>query len=194
MRTVFVDVDTQCDFLFPAGALYVPGAERIIPALAQLNRYAGAHGLPVLSTADAHAEDDPEFAAWPPHCIAGTLGQRKPAATLLENRVVIPNRDASPALGSACQYILEKQTIDVFETKTVRRVLDALAADRFVVYGVVTEICVISAVRGLLAPGGQVIVVADAIQALNADKAAEALEEIRSLGGAVATLSETLAG
>ena len=193
MRTVFVDVDIQFDFLFPAGALYVPGAERIIPAIAQLNRFAETHGIPVLSTADAHAEDDPEFAAWPPHCVAGTLGQRKPAATLLENRVVIPNREAGGAIDKASQYIIEKQTIDVFETKTVRRVLNALEADRFVVYGVVTEICVISTVRGLLEPGKQVVVVADAIQALSADKAAQALDEIRSLGGSIAGLGTVLA-
>jgi nicotinamidase/pyrazinamidase len=192
MRTVFVDVDTQADFLFPAGALYVPGAERILPALGQLNRYAQAHGIPLLSTADAHAEDDPEFAAWPPHCVAGTLGQRKPAATLLESRIIIPNHDPSAAFESASQYIVEKQTIDVFETKTVRRVLDSLRANRYVVYGVVTEICVISAVRGLLTPGKQVVVLADAIQALSATKAAEAFEEIRSLGGSIATMGEIL--
>jgi nicotinamidase/pyrazinamidase len=193
MRTVFVDVDTQFDFLFPAGALYVPGAERILPALGQLNRHAEAHGIRLLSTADAHAENDPEFATWPPHCVAGTLGQRKPTATLLENRVVIPNRDASGTFESASQYIVEKQTIDVFETKTVRRVLDWLRAERFVVYGVVTEVCVISTVRGLLAPGKQVLVVADAIQALSAEKAAQALQEIRGLGGAVVTMGEILA-
>jgi nicotinamidase/pyrazinamidase len=193
MRTVFVDVDTQLDFLFPAGALYVPGAERILAALGQLNRYAGAHGIPLLSTADAHAENDPEFAAWPPHCVAGTLGQRKPAATLLGDRAVIPNRDASPAFKSASQYIVEKQTIDVFETKTVGTVLDWLRADRYVVYGVVTEICVISAVRGLLGDGKQVVVLADAIQGLSAAKTAQALEEIRRLGGSIATTGEILA-
>lgn len=193
MRTVFVDVDTQLDFLFPAGALYVPGAERIIPVVGQLNRYAGAHGIPLLSTADAHAENDLEFAAWPPHCVAGTLGQRKPAATLLETRVVVPNQEISAVLDTAGQYILEKQTIDVFETTTVRCILDWLRADRFVVYGVVTEICVISAVRGLLGPGKQVVVVADAIQALSAEKAARALEETRSLGGSIATMGEILA-
>ena len=30
MRTVFFDVDTQIDFMFPSGALYVPGAEQIV--------------------------------------------------------------------------------------------------------------------------------------------------------------------
>ena len=41
---------------------------------------------------DAHAENDPEFAIWPPHCVAGTHGQHKAEATLLEKRVVVPNR------------------------------------------------------------------------------------------------------
>ena len=77
MKTVFFDIDTQSDFLYPAGALYVPKAERIVPAVARLNRFAAEHGIPVISTVDAHAENDAEFAQWPPHCVAGTLGQRK---------------------------------------------------------------------------------------------------------------------
>src|ERR1041385_6607139 len=91
MKTVFFDVDTQLDFLYPAGALYVPGAESIVAQVAALNQYAAGHGFSVVSTMDAHSEDDPEFRDWPPHCVAGTAGQQKPAATLLEKRVVIPN-------------------------------------------------------------------------------------------------------
>src|SRR5450755_3972442 len=56
MSALFIDVASQLDFLCPAGALYVPGAERIVPAIAELNRYAAARGIPVLSTVDAHAE------------------------------------------------------------------------------------------------------------------------------------------
>jgi len=189
MPTVFVDVDTQLDFLFPAGALYVSGAEHIVPAIANLNRYAAEHGIPVLSTTDAHSENDPEFASWPPHCIVGTLGQRKPAATLLEKRSVIPNHDAPVQLEGAQQIILEKQTIDAFATRSLPRVIDALQADRFVVYGVVTEICVLCAARGLLARGKQVVVVSDAIQSLDRTKADEAIKEIRGLGGTVSSLS-----
>ena len=74
MRTLFLDVDTQLDFLYPAGALYVPGAEQIVPAIAALNRYAMSRGIPLLSTVDAHTEDDPEFKTWPAHCVAGSLG------------------------------------------------------------------------------------------------------------------------
>ena len=59
MKTVFFDVDTQLDFVFPAGALAVPGAENIVDNLAKLTRYAAAHSHQIVSTADAHSEDGP---------------------------------------------------------------------------------------------------------------------------------------
>jgi nicotinamidase/pyrazinamidase len=189
MKTVFVDVDTQLDFLYPVGALYVPGAERIVSAVERLNRYAASQGIPVLSTADAHAENDPEFTQWPPHCIAGTLGQHKAAATLLEKRVVVPNRLCEFTLQGAQQIILEKQSIDVFQARNLPQILTLLNADRFVVYGVVTEICVASAVRGLQAMKKPVVVVSDAIKELRADDAARTLDEIRALGGTVSNVS-----
>jgi nicotinamidase/pyrazinamidase len=189
MKTVFVDVDTQLDFLYPVGALYVPGAERIVSAVERLNRYAASQGIPVLSTADAHAENDPEFTQWPPHCIAGTLGQHKAAATLLEKRVVVPNRLCEFTLEGAQQIILEKQSIDVFQARNLPQILTLLNADRFVVYGVVTEICVASAVRGLQAMKKPVVVVSDAIKELRADDAARTLDEIRALGGTVSNVS-----
>lgn len=194
MKTVFVDVDTQLDFLYPAGALYVPGAEHIVPAIERLNRYAAGQGIPVVSTADAHAEDDPEFAQWPPHCVAGTWGQHKAAATLLEKRVVVPNRECEIALDGAQQIIVEKQSIDVFRARNLGRILQILEADRFVVYGVVTEICVASAARGLLQLRKPVAVVADAIKELRPEDAARTCDEIRSLGGTMATVSEVCRG
>ena len=190
MKTVFIDVDTQLDFLFPAGALYVPGAEGIVAALERLQRYAAGHGIPVVSTADAHAEDDPEFTSWPPHCIAGTLGQQKPAATLLEKRVVAPNRAGAISLDGAQQIVVEKQTIDVFAARQIRPVLESLHAARFVVYGVVTEICVASAVLGLLDWKKPVVVVEDAIRGLQAADAARTLDAIRGAGGTVSTVAE----
>ncbi|MGD0499776.1 MAG: isochorismatase family cysteine hydrolase [Bryobacteraceae bacterium] len=190
MNAVFFDIDTQVDFLYPAGALYVPGAERIVPAVARLNRFAGEHGIPVVSTADAHAENDPEFAHWPPHCIAGALGQRKPEATLLEGRVTIPNRDGDFDVSGARQIILEKQTVDVFQSRHACALLERLGAARYVVYGVVTEICVLHAARGLLKTGKPVTVVTDAVETLNAKDSARALEEIRAAGGKLATVRE----
>jgi len=191
MKTVFVDVDTQLDFLYPAGALYVPGAETIVPAIERLNRYAAAHGIAVISTMDAHAENDAEFADWPPHCIAGTWGQHKATATLLEKRITVPNRECEWSVEGVEQVIVEKQSVEVFTARNLPRILQALQADRYVVYGVVTEICVRSAVRGLLATGKPVVVVADAIKELRAEEATKTLEEIRSTGGTVSSVSET---
>lgn len=190
MKTVFVDVDTQLDFLFPAGALYVSGAEEIVPAIERLNRYAAAHQIPVLSTVDAHAENDPEFAQWPPHCVAGTTGQHKATATLLEKRLTVPNRECGFALDGAQQIIVEKQSIDVFTARHLEPILRMLSAERFVVYGVVTEICVRSAVRGLLATGKPVVLAADAVKELRADEAARTMNELRSGGGTVSSVAE----
>jgi nicotinamidase/pyrazinamidase len=68
--------------------------------------------------------------------------------------------------------------------------VERLNADRYVVYGVVTEICVLSAVRGLLKTGKPVTVVTDAVTALTAEASARALEEIRAGGGRLATVAE----
>lgn len=186
MSTVFIDVDTQLDFLYPSGALYVPKAERIVSTVARLNRFAAEHGIPVVSTTDAHTEDDPEFKVWPHHCVAGTLGQRKAEATLLDRRIVIPNRTCDLLLAGAQQIIVEKQTVDVFLAPNLARVIEALNPDRFVLYGVVTEICVLYAARGLFKLGKPVTVVTDAIETLNPADSRRALDEIRAGGAELA--------
>jgi nicotinamidase/pyrazinamidase len=192
MRTAFIDVDSQLDFLYPAGALYVPGAERIVPAISRLNRRAASQGVPVISTTDAHFEDDPEFKIWPHHCVAGALGQRKDEVTLLEKRIVIPNRDCPLDMAGAQQIVIEKQTVDVFAAPNFARVVERLGAERFVVYGVVTEICVLSAARGLLKLGKHVSLVTDATRALNAEDSQRALAELRAGGAGLVTSAEIL--
>ncbi len=192
MMTVFFDVDTQLDFVYPGGALYGAGAERVVPAISRLNRYAAERGIPVISTTDAHFEDDPEFQIWPHHCVAGTLGQRKPESTLLEKRVTIPNRECDLAIEGAQQILIEKQNVNAFTAPNLARVLYRLAADRYVVYGVFTEICVLHAARGLLKTGKPVSIVTDAIEGLKADDSEKALAEIRSSGGACILSSDVL--
>lgn len=190
MSTVFIDVDTQLDFVCPAGALYVPRAERILPAVARLNRWAAEHAIPVVSTADAHAEDDAEFERWPHHCVAGTLGQRKAEATLLDRRITVPNRACELAVAGARQIVVEKQTVDAFQAPNFARVMERLGAERCVVYGVVTEICVLHAVRGLLRMGKVVTVVTDAVETLRAEDGERALAEARADGAKLATVGE----
>ncbi|MCS7025409.1 MAG: cysteine hydrolase family protein [Bryobacteraceae bacterium] len=190
MKTVFFDVDTQLDFLYPAGALYVPQAERLTPVIAHLNRLAASRGLVVISTMDAHAEDDPEFRQWPPHCVSNTVGQQKPAMTLLERKVTIPSAPAHLHLNGAQQILLEKQTTDCFTNPNLRTLLETLQVRRAVVYGVVTEICVRNAARGLWESGTEVVLITDAIQCLEESKAREFLDEVRQHGGRLASVAE----
>jgi nicotinamidase/pyrazinamidase len=181
MTTVFFDIDTQVDFVFPAGALYARGAEKIIPTVAKLNHYAAKHKIPLVSTMDAHSEDDPEFRDWPHHCVVDTLGQRKPASTLLEKRLIIPNAPANVTLID--QILLEKQTFSALSNHNFARLIDFLGADRYVVYGVVTEVCVKFAAFGLLETGKRVEIVTDAICALNEETGAKTLAEFTAAGG-----------
>jgi len=194
MKTVFVDVDTQLDFVVPAGALYVPGAERIIPAVARLNSYAASRGITVLSTTDAHAEDDPEFRQWPPHCVSGALGQRKPASTLLARRSVVSTRPGDSPAGGVQQIIVEKQALDAFTNPNLGPLLERLGAQRYVVYGVVTEYCVRCAALGLLKTGAEVQVVTDAIQTLNDEDGRRTLQELSRGGAKLTTVSAVTGG
>jgi len=185
--TVFFDVDTQLDFLYPAGALYVLGAEHIVPRVAALNRYAADRGIPVISTMDAHTENDPEFRDWPPHCVAGTVGQHKPASTLLEKRTVLPSAPCEIQLEGIQQILLEKQSLDSFANPNLLPLLDQFAAEHCVVYGVVTEICVKIAALGLLKSGRRVDVVTDAVRGLDTAKCGQFFLELAEAGGHLVT-------
>ncbi|MEO8049925.1 MAG: isochorismatase family cysteine hydrolase [Acidobacteriota bacterium] len=187
MKTVFFDVDTQLDFMYPSGALYVPGAEKVVEQIVALNRFAGAQEIPLVSTMDAHTENDPEFQAWPPHCVAGAIGQHKPEATLLTRRIVIPNSGSDLSIDGAQQIVLEKQTFDCFTNVNLARVLRELGAERYVVYGVVTEICVKLAAWGLLKTGKRVELVTDAVRSLNEAASAEMSAAFLAAGGVLTT-------
>ena len=175
MKTVFFDIDTQIDFMYPAGALYVPGAEHVLPVIGALNRHASV----VISTMDAHSEDDPEFRIYPHHCVAGTAGQHKPAITVVGD--------------PARQIFLEKQKLDCFSSPRLAPLLAELNADRYVVYGVVTEICVKYAAFGLLKTGKRVDLVTDAVKALDEAAARAMFSEFTAAGGRLRTSAEVLA-
>ncbi|HLM97877.1 MAG TPA: isochorismatase family protein [Bryobacteraceae bacterium] len=193
MKLAFFDIDTQIDFLFPAGALYVPGAERLIPALSRLNHFAAAHGIPLVSSTCAHSEDDPEFRDWPPHCIAGTVGHLKPPETLLEKRAVINVAPGEYAIDGAQQILFEKNQLDITSSPNFQPLLNRLAADAYVVYGVVTEYCVRFAALALLATGKPVSLVTDAIQTLSAQASENTIREFTARGGRLTTVTNICA-
>lgn len=205
---VFVDVDTQVDFMLPHGKLYVPGAEKIIPNLERLMRFAQEHGVAVISSVDAHAPDDPEFQQFPPHCVQGTPGQEKIPETLLPRRTVLPNQKEVLAEGEAgsaefahfklCgrsraqQWILEKQKFDLFTNAAAAALFEKFAAERFIVFGVATDYCVKAAVAGLLKLGKPVAVVTDAVQGIDPAASNSVLRQMQEAGAELLSTQEVL--
>jgi len=190
---VFVDVDTQVDFMLPTGRLHVPGAERLVPNLARLMNWAREHEIPVLSSADAHLPDDPEFKIWPPHCVAGTAGQRRIQETQFAEAVIIPRRPHAftPPERWVGQFIIEKSTYDPQDNPNFHEVLRALGPRHAIVFGVATEFCIRASALALLRHGLPVDLVVDAIEAISEEGGRQALDEMTAAGIRLVTAEET---
>ncbi len=196
---IFVDVDTQFDFMDPAGRLYVAGAEQTIPALKQLFTFAGAKQIPVLSSTDDHPPNDPEFERFPPHCLRNSPGQKKIPCTLLpRHRFVsteeIPLESLIRWLDEYQQLIFPKETLDAFDNPSFAALVDHLDVGEYVVFGVATDYCVLLAARGLLKRGRRVCLVRDAIRPVDPRSGAEACRELTDLGVHWSTTAEVTGG
>ncbi len=150
---VFWEVDTQKDFLLPGGKLYVPGAEKLLPNIRKLTDAARLGRVFLVSHGCYHAPNDPEFQTFPPHCVKGTEGSTFVPEALADRVVTVPN-DAGASLPRNLleyqQILLEKQTLDIFESRHVAKLLKRFGEDvEFVVFGVVTEYCVRFAAKGI---------------------------------------------
>jgi len=196
-KTVFWEVDAQADFMLPGGKLYVPGAEKIIPNIKRLVNAAVEAGAFLVSSGDAHGENDPEFQKFPPHCLKGSPGARIIPEGLTKSFRTIPN-DRSQKLPedifSCSQVVLEKQTLDVFDNSHTSELVERLGADaEYVIFGVVAEYCVRCAAKGLLERGRNASIVTDAIETLSAEEGRRALDEMESMGARLITRDEALA-
>jgi nicotinamidase/pyrazinamidase len=192
---VFVDVDTQRDFLDPEGVLFIAGSEMILANLGRLTDYAREHGIPVLATACAHTPADIEFERFPPHCLVGTIGQERVAATAWpDSRVLGANEhwnDPPPP-----HLTVQKRELDVFNHADIDHLMSLYANGRplFVVYGVATDYCVKCAVVGLLARGQRVAVVADAVWAFDPSVEPDFFADFLSRGAVLVATEPVLSG
>jgi len=195
-KVVFWEVDTQADFMLPGGKLYVRGAERLLPNIRRLTDVAREGRVFLVSHGCYHSADDPEFKTFPPHCIKGTSGAEFVPEALTDQVLTIPNepeaqvpRDLSPYQ----QIILEKQTLDIFESRHAGALVEGLNPDaEFIVFGVVTEYCVALAAKGLLQRGRRVSVVQDAIETLEVEDANRTIAELQNLGAKFITTEQAL--
>ena len=181
--TIFWDVDTQYDFMRADGKLYVPEAERIIPALEQLTELAHRRGVRIVASADDHVpghrelSDEPDFReTFPPHCMRGTPGQAKIPETMLRRPLVIePDLQDPTALRRRVRVhdgdlLFHKHWFDVFTNPNVEPVLAELDPSHIVLYGVALDVCNRYAIEGLLTrrPGTRLTAVTDAMKPIDA--------------------------
>jgi nicotinamidase/pyrazinamidase len=196
-KLVFWEVDTQADFMLPGGKLYVPGAERLLPNIRRLTDSARQGRVFLVSHGCYHIKDDPEFQTFPPHCIKGTPGSAVVPEALAKKVVTIPNEPTAALPRDLFQYQqihLEKQTLDIFESRHAAELVKRLGDDtEFVVFGVVTEYCVRLAAKGLLERGHRVAVVKVAIEPLNAEDGERTVAELQALGANFITTDQALA-
>jgi nicotinamidase/pyrazinamidase len=193
---IFWAVDAQEDFMRPGGKLYVPGAEKLLPNLRQLTNAARQGRAFLVSHGCIHDANDPEFTQFPPHCIRGSAGAKLVPEALAETFVTIPNEPGAKLPDDLSQYqqiVLEKQTLDIFQSRHAESLLARLPRDaEFIVFGVVTEYCVRFAAKGLLERGRRVSVVHNAIETLDAKESSRTLEELTALGARLITTDEAL--
>ena len=196
-NTILWCVDAQKDFMLPGGKLYAPGAEKLLPNMRRLVDAAREGRVFLVSHGCFHAVDDPEFKTFPPHCIKGTPGAEFVPEVLTGEYVRVPNDPESSLpkdLLQRQQIILEKQTLDIFESRHANALLEGLNRNaEFVVFGVVTEYCVGLAARGLLKRGRRVGVVLDAIETLDREAGERTLSELKTSSAKLVATDEVLA-
>ncbi len=201
-RTLFYDVDTQRDFILPGGALYVPGAEQIRPALKRVTELARRLGIRRICSMCRHFPGDRELlrngGQWPDHCMDGTPGQRKVEETEVIDPYYLPAHEIGAAqLETALRHrgelVIEKQDVDVVAGNANARALLARLAheyDHIVIYGVTTDVCVDNAVNAFLEQGRIPHVVIDAIHEIDPINAAAARARWSNAGAKTITCAE----
>ncbi len=193
---IFWEVDVQADFVLPGGKLYVPGAEKLLPNIRRLTDAARQGNVFLVSHGDFHAPNDPEFKIFPPHCVKGTPGAELVPEALTNSVAHVPNETNARLpedLFATQQILLEKQTLDIFQSKHADELVRRLgSAAEFVVFGVVTEYCVSFAVKGLRERGSRVAVVQDAIETLKPEEGQKTLAEFEGLGARLTTTDQAL--
>jgi len=123
-RQALVVLDMLVDHLAPGGALEVPRARLIVPALKSRIEAARKSGIPVIYVVDEHEADDPDLALWGTHNVEGTGGSD-----------VWP--EIAPIEGD---HVVKKPTYSAFFQSRLEDLLDELKVDSIVLTGCLTEI------------------------------------------------------
>jgi nicotinamidase/pyrazinamidase len=185
---VLLVVDVQRDFL-AGGAREVPNGDAVIEVL---NRYIEAFDqqrLPVVITREWHPVNHISFrelgGPWPPHCVAGTAGAELPASLSRPACLHIISKGKRP----------EAVSESAFAGTRLAQLLRDERCQRVFIGGLATDFCVRATARDALRAGFDVVVLEDAVRAVNLrpDDGAHALADIVRHGGHLMHLEEAAA-
>jgi len=118
--------------------------------------------------------------------------------TFVQGTIFVPNikvseQIISKALQTNLPVLVEKQAYSCFQNPNMDVIVKKIIEkniNQAVVYGVATEYCVKEAVLGLLSRGIKVLLVRDAIGAINHALGEEALKEMKEAGAALIEAEE----
>lgn len=155
-------VDLQNDFL-PGGSLAVPRGDEVIPVANRLAASFARRGLPVFATRDWHPEGHCSFreqgGPWPVHCVAESRGAAFAQALSLPPSATVISKATS----------VEADAYSGFGGTALDRELRAAGARRLFVAGLATDYCVLNTVLDGLRLGYAVVVVTDAMRAVDVE-------------------------
>jgi nicotinamidase/pyrazinamidase len=203
-KRILWDVDTQVDFMEPAGKLYVPGAEQTAPAMGRLVAATRAANVLHVASADDHELTDPEIGdapdfrnTYPPHCLRGTRGAEKIAETKQRDPLPLSLVPYPPGLiprllEGKDEILLLKKNFDVFTNPNTDPLLAALDPDEIVVFGVATDVCDDAAILGFLQRGRRVVFVEDAARGLDEQRTRACTTAWRDRGVRFSTVEEVV--
>lgn len=168
-RWALLVIDMLRDFVEKEGSLYCgPAASAVVPVVAEEIQQARQQGAPVIYICDSHRPDDPEFALFPPHCVAGTPGAE----------VVAP---LAPLAGD---HLVRKRRFSGFFSTDLDLTLRELSIDSLRVVGVCTNICVLYTVADARLRNYRVTVPRRAVASFDAGAHDWALGQMETVLGA----------
>ncbi|WP_137893137.1 nicotinamidase [Ramlibacter sp. 2FC] len=176
-------VDVQRDFL-PGGALAVAEGDQVVPVLNHYIARFEQADLPTVFTRDWHPRDHCSFRAqggpWPPHCVADSAG-----AAFAPGLALPPSGHLVSKATTA-----EADVYSGFQGTGLADWLRERGCRRLFVGGLATDYCVRETVRDALAAGFAVVLLRDAVRAVEVQPGdgARAEQAMREAGAASATL------